>query len=358
MVQRITLASDGTLIPKRMQAYTTGQATNQPAIKMSRLRQLLASQEPRICIVRGEGIGDVLTTTPTVRAIREQFKKVHITYATNTRYLDGALVSVLKYNPDIDEIIERHLLTDTNYDLVINLHCPCIAYEVPGNPPVSRIDLFARSVGITLRDPIPKFYFHKRELEAAETLMAAHASDKIILVQPTASARRRSVPHLVLRQAAVTLYERYNIRSLFITHSGDPHTDVQWKNIPGAIVMKDLDIRQIAAVAIQTNLILCPDSSLLHLSAAIGVPAVALLGPSHPTARIGHYPLATAVWGGEGLAPCPCYYSECPIREVCWDRITVEKIVDACLSQMSETKRFKPSIICREDGIKVKTEYL
>src|SRR5688572_12252118 len=123
MVQKITLRADGVAqFSNRMRAPSIkGEAKDRPSIKLTRLHQLLRTQQPRICVVRGEGIGDVITTTPTIAAIKQMFDKAEITYATNTRYLNGALVKALKYNPDIDHIIERDLMDDLTFDLTINL---------------------------------------------------------------------------------------------------------------------------------------------------------------------------------------------------------------------------------------------
>lgn len=357
--QKITLASDGTVIPTRMQPYSTGQAIHPPAVRISRLQELIRSQEPKICLVRGEGIGDVLTTTPLVHAIKEQFKKVNITYATNTKYLDGALVKVLKYNPDIDHITERQLLRDQDYDLVINLHCPCVSHEKPGCVPISRIDLFARHVGIALKDPVPRYYIQKEEIEAGEALMGPLMRENTILVQPSASARRRSMDHKTLKKACTTLFTEYGIRSIFLTHSTDGVTDILWNNISGAAVFPNLSIREVAGVMYHCNLVLCPDSSILHLAAALYIPTVGLFGPSHPTARIGHYKNAVSIWEGDKMVPCPCWYSACPINEACWSAISSESIVDTCIKQLKKpTNPLERNLSYIDTGLVVETEII
>lgn len=355
--QKITLANDGIIVPKRMQP--AGAAISPPAVRLSRLKRLIETHEPRVCVVRGEGIGDVITTTPTIHAIRQQFSKIHLTYATNTRYLGGALVEVLKYNPDIDQIIERELLDEADYDLVINLHCPCIHYEKRKNPPVSRIDLFAGHAGVKLTSAVPRFFIQEEEVAAGEALMGPLMNERVILVQPSASSKKRTLSHRTLKTAVADLYKNYGLRSIVLTHSSDWATEVMWENIPGVTVFKDLKIREIASVMVHCDLTLCPDSSILHLAGALGAPGVVLLGPSHPRARAGHYKSITAVWGGDGLAPCPCWYEGCPIHEACWSAITPDRIVAACIEQLNKTSKLdKTSLSYKDSGLVIETEIL
>jgi ADP-heptose:LPS heptosyltransferase len=338
---RLGLDPNGVVSPSRMQYVTPGEATRTPAIKVSRLQHLMKTGAPYLCIVRGEGIGDVITTTPTVAAIKGMFPKSQLTFATNTRYLDGALVKVLKGNPYIDQVIDRDHLGD-DYDLVINLHCPAFSYEKRENPPISRIDLFANHAGVKLADPVPQYYIDKKEIETGRDFLTPVYSDKLILVQPFASTPNRCLEHGVLKSALVRLYNEKGIRSVIITHSRDWQSDTLWDNVPGCVTLMDADIRQIAGVMVHCDLVLCPDSSIMHLAGALGVPTVAIFGPTHPAARINHYKNAVAIWGGEGLAPCPCWYEACPIGGACWKQVTPERIVESCLIHLSQTSRVKP----------------
>ena len=200
--QRITLAPDGTVVPHRMRPFSSGQATTAPARTIHRLRRLISGEEnPKICVVRGEGTGDVIMTTPVIHAIKQNLPGSSLTYATNTKYLDGIIVKALRHNTDIDEIIERQILNEADYDLIINLHCPCIAYEKRGNPPVNRIDLFAKHVGLALQDSVPRFFLSQEEIEEGRIFVESFVGEKLMMVQPSASCKQRSLDHKVLKQA-------------------------------------------------------------------------------------------------------------------------------------------------------------
>ena len=338
MKQKLRLDSGGVAVNTPHRPFSPSQARRTSRSALYRLHQLMKAGTPRVAIQRGEGIGDVLMTTPTAHAIKLLFKQSHLTYVTNTTYLDGALVKTLKYNPDVDEIVERNVFSVQDYDLVLNLHCPCIAHEKPGLPPVNRIDLFARHVGIRLQDHRPRYYLLREEVKAEQKLFDTWR-EPTMLVQPFASNERRSMDHRVLKDAVVRMWEQYRVRSVVVTHGRDWSSDTLWDNLPGSVQIHNADVRRIAAMMAHVDLVLCPDSSLLHLAGALEVPTVSIFGPTHPAARVNHYPQAVAIWHGEKMKPCPCWYESCPIGENCWKLITSNEIVEACVQHMENTSK-------------------
>ena len=83
-------------------------------------------QHTRILIIRFSSIGDIVLTTPVVRALKTQMEgEVQIDYITKRSY-----ATILESNPYIDEVItiERHVgevadrLRDGMYDYVVDLH--------------------------------------------------------------------------------------------------------------------------------------------------------------------------------------------------------------------------------------------
>lgn len=302
-------------------------------MKLSRLREVLDNQAPSFCIYRGPGIGDVIMTTPTVRAIKETFPKSHITYATNLSYLGGAIPKVLKYNPFIDKIVSDALVNPSDYDMYLDLQCPCVTYEKKENPPINRIDLFANYVGIQLEDKKPVYVSTPDELELGKQKVKISAGRKKIFIQPFASCSRRSYPHGKLKKIAQEL-GRLGAHLFISTHTGDWQSDTLWDNLPYSQEVKDWDIRQLAGLIANCDLVLCQDSSILHLAGALDVPTVSLFGPTHPEARVNHYPNAVAIWGAEGLVQCPCWWDHCSIGMACWENIKVNTVVDVCVKHL------------------------
>lgn len=304
---------------------------------LDRLRQLLATGAPKICVIRGQGIGDVIMLTPTIRALKKEFPKATIHMATDSKYLGGALVDVLMYNPDITAFIERNHLNKDSYDAVIDLHCPCVEYEKHGNPPVNRIDLFANAAGVRLSDHTPKIYLTKDELEEGRDVVRQFQLYPTIAVQPFASNRVRSFDHRKLKEALIMLSQQIKAQPIIFTHTGDWQSDVMWDNLPGGILLRDKKVREIAAIVAACDLVLCPDSSLLHIAGALGIPTVSYFGPTHPAARVNYYEKTVAIWHGDEWNPCPCWYKICQIGELCWKAIKPAEIAHSCIEHLKVT---------------------
>lgn len=358
MHQKIALSKDGIVVPSRIRPYVSSEAKKVPSIRVARIEKLLQTKAPEIGIIRGEGLGDVIMTLPAIHALKAKFPSSRITYFTNTRYLDGAIVKVLRYNPLVDEISDREFLEDSQFDAVLNLHCPCSAYEQPKCAPINRIDLFAQHMGVTIIDHQPKYFVQQEEVEWGKRVLEKVYREKLMLVQPCASERRRSLDHLKLRQALQTLYNKYRIISVIVTHGSDFQTDTLWENIPGAIVLRDLDVRQIAAIMIHCNLVFCPDSSILHLAGALAVPTVGYFGPTDPRARVNYYKNAVALWPIKDHSKCsPCWWiGPCQFKTICFDLITVESIVSACWEHINKTHRVDINHLLKMNpGIRIQT---
>jgi len=312
---------------------------------------------PKIAIQRGPGIGDVLTTTPILHGIKNTFK-CDITYVTNLKYLDGALPKVLKYNLDIDRIIDYSKFNASNYNAVVNLDCNCAAHENKDPPSKSRIDLFAEHIRLDLVDFRPQYFVAQDELNLANSFLST-ITYPIIMVQPFASNPKRSLDGNVLKQALTKLWKEHHIGSLIITHGLIWKPGVDWSEVPGSIIIADPDIREIGALMPLCNLVLCPDSSLLHLAAALSVPTVAIFGPTDPAARINHYPQAIAIWAGDRNGPCPCWSKhDCPIDYTCWNSITSDMIYEACMSHISYEHDISSLPIHIPDHLRIQTEII
>jgi ADP-heptose:LPS heptosyltransferase len=300
---------------------------------LGRLDQLLQGHSPKILITRTQGgIGDVLMTLPTVRAIKKKYgDNCIVTYATDPGYLDGALVKVVQGVPYIDEVVDYRGIKPADYDAIVELTCPCVAHEMPLAPPINRIDLFAAHAGVRLDDWSMDYIVTDKERAWAQEFLANYRIDnkKLIVVQPNSSTRRRDLPAAILQRGVAKLVRSVpNSRALIIVHSGTANSEISWR-MEGCDEFRDYDVRHIAAIIERSHLVMCQDSAVLHLAAALRKKTLTFFGPTDPRARVNYHPEAAALWFGGDLACSPCWYSpSCSVGYICWKSITDDLIVD------------------------------
>ncbi|MBD3268448.1 hypothetical protein GF373_17410 [bacterium] len=325
---------DGIVKPKKNLPTLRIQNTTTVGKRLRRLHDLISGQSPKICIVRGEGIGDLLMTTPIARFIVEQFPHSEITYATNLTYLDGALPAVLQNNQYVNNIVDWQTYKKEDYDHVVDLHCPCVMHEKPLAKPIHRIDLFAHHVGVDLNNFNKKIIYTPTINEIEEVFNTLNSvpsyrsgNKRVVLVNPFASNSLRSMDPLEVKKAVSYLRKQYkDLFVVFTTHTSDYTKTYSFEDC-SSYVAKDWPVRKLGALLALTNLLICPDSGLLHLAAALDVKTVGIFGPTDPRARVNLYPHATAVWPGETLQCSPCWYSSGSCRhKTCWKLINFSDI--------------------------------
>lgn len=110
-----------------------------------------------ICIRRAGAIGDVLMTTPIIRALKNKYPAADITYVTNSPQM-------LENNPHIENIVTTEKKV---YDKDITL-----AYEdFPGE---IRIDTMARQAEVTLSSRRMEVFFPEIEINLPEKYIVIH----------------------------------------------------------------------------------------------------------------------------------------------------------------------------------------
>lgn len=108
------------------------------------------------------------------------------------------------------------------------------------------------------------------------------------------------------------------------------------------VIGPDLDLAALAGVLSHLDLLVTNDSGPMHLAAALGVPCVALFGPTDPrrTAPAGdrHHVLHLDRWCA------PCFRRRCPLlHHRCLRDLTVEQVAAACLATLGGRNAEPPS---------------
>ena len=90
----------------------------------------------------------------------------------------------------------------------------------------------------------------------------------------------------------------------------------------------DYGIRQVAALINEMDLLVTPDSGLMHLAGALNKRLVTIWGGTYPPSRINYYPNAVAI-ASSHLACWPCWYfnRDCNSEYLCIKQISVDKVL-------------------------------
>lgn len=257
------------------------------------------------------GIGDVLMTLPTVKAIKKQYNCV-LDYQTDYDYWGGSLPALLENNPNINKIYDYRDLSDSDredYDAVVELTCPCTAHEQPLAKPIGRIDLFANHAGVVLEDYNIDYFPTQNELDEARDWIVSNHIDRfqLVMVGANSSTSKRDLPLLTLQQSLSGIIQKKpDVRFIIATQSINAGK-ATWNNHYGCIELRDKTIRQVAAMMTYCQLVMCQDSAHLHLAGALHRKSLSFFGPTDPRARVNTYPEAVAIWpAGNNLRCSPC----------------------------------------------------
>ena len=117
---------------------------------------------------------------------------------------------------------------------------------------------------------------------------------------------------------------------------------------PAAVAAGKTTVRMMMALIARCRLFITNDSGPMHIASAVGVPVVAVFGPTNPD--------ATSPAGADDLivrnkVECaPCTHRECPIDHRCMTGVSVEAVVEAAERQLARLGRRKIAIFLDRDG--------
>lgn len=252
----------------------------------------------RILLVRGGGFGDLILMTPVLREIKARWPNAHVAMATMSRY-----APVLHNLPFVDETIQYpapKALVD-GYDAWIFFE-----KAIEDNPrarDVHMTDLFAEIAGVgEIQDKKPQF-----ELTNNERIWVMEGYPRVngvrrLCVQGTASAVCRIYPQDQLNKALSILHDKG--WEIFLMGERGEIDKVQETEFLRNLSAHGLTFRQSCAVINNADCVLGPDSALIHVAGALGVPAVGLYGPFPWKLRTAYCPTTVAIQGHGSCSPC------------------------------------------------------
>ncbi len=349
----------------------------------------------RILLVRLREIGDVVFTTPAIRALRRHFPSSHISYI-----VEPHAAAVVEHNPHIDRLIVapriRGLagaLADIRLGQQLNAQRFDLAIDFHGGPRASLLtwlsgarervgyEMVGRSWMYTRRVARPRALRARhsvenqwdllraldidppdRERDAVEMTADASAADRVrsrlaeahvadgarvIVIHVSAGNpfRRWPLDHFVTLTTSLAANPGFRI----VLSSGPSERAAAGEILTraraalgseaGAAVLDcgEFTLAELRALFDHASLFIGGDSGPLHIAATTKVPIVGLFGPTIPERsapwRSGQLPMAAI---DAGVLPCrPCDQRVCAPGDFrCLSRIPPERVVEAALRLM------------------------
>ncbi len=298
----------------------------------------------RILITRAMGgIGDLLTMTPGLHALKKKFPNKEIHLAIPHRYFQ-----IFQNNPDVKLIdIEEDFFAHMLYSKWFNFtDCPASRKESRSAPKVkkSRIDIFAKAMGVSgirlfTMDRSPRYFISQDELKFADDFFerAKLNGETVIGIQLHSDETYRDYPQMenlvevLSKKCKVLLFDCYRIDGY---------------NIENVFKIDSFSLREAFAIAHKCDGIIAPDSSFVHFAAAFEIPTIALCGPIDGKVRTKSYSNCKFLDARDQLGCLPCWRNEnipCKLtgmrNSACMENIPVNKIVLELEKLLNKSKK-------------------
>jgi len=358
---------------------------------LSEARRILNNLEPgtrnpepeikRILIVRTDRIGDVLISTPVIKALRDRYPDAFIAmmvspYAkeiiAGNPYLDQVIIydKEGKHKSWIRSIKFAQNLKKKGFDLALILHPANRAHLVTYLARIPRRIGYSRKMGFLLTDKLThnKQRGEKHELEYnldlvrylgidteekalhipikheaevwADKLFQEHmikATDKLLAIHPGASCPSKIWPLVRFAQVADALAKKHNFKVLVIAGPRDlSRAEEVVKNMHAHAInlAGKTSIAQLASVLKRCNLFISNDSGPVHIATAVGTPVISIFGRKQAG-------LGPKRWGPLGakdkflhkdVGCIECLAHNCVKGFACLKAISVEDVLEAAES--------------------------
>jgi heptosyltransferase-2 len=331
----------------------------------------------RILIVRTDRIGDVLLSTPVIKAMRDSYPNAYIAMMVSPFAKD-----IVDGNPYLDEVIiydkgAKHKswmrsikfacnLKKKRFDLSLILHPTNRVHLVTFFAGIPRRIGYDRKMGILLTDrlkhtkelgekheleynldlvrylgiePKDKELFMPIKPESEEWLKelfrqeGINNHDRLLAIHPAASCPSKIWPNERFAELADRLAQKYGFKVLVIAGPKDialAQNVIKQMHHPTVNLAGKVSVSQLASALKRCQLFISNDSGPVHISSAIGTPVISIFGRSQKG-------LSPKRWGPRGqkdriahktVGCVECLAHNCIRDFACLKAITVDYVLD------------------------------
>lgn len=337
--------------------------------------------KPRVLIWKLSALGDVILSTPSLRAIRRQFPKAHITVAVGRQayeivarcpYLNDLIIFDSKrkdrglirhakfiqrlhrerfdYSIDLQNSRKTHLLAwlagipvrvgyRRKYGWLLNrgVRLPRVVLA-----PIAHQHYLLRQAGFRPDGEMLELWPSMLDAQrAAHALGPETTPRQRVGIHPGGSGRWKTKRWALDRWARVcdALAQR-NIQVIMV---GGPEEQAlgaaltRLTSAPPLNLIGQTTLMELACLIKQCHVFVAHDSSSLHMAAAMGTPTVALFGPTDPRRHMPPTMLGHVI--KKDVFCSPCYSPRCrTVTHACMKRISIEEVLSAVLGILAEAE--------------------
>ena len=330
----------------------------------------------KILVINVNWLGDVIFSTPALKALRQNNKNAHITCVVVARCQE-----ILKNNPAVNEIVVydeygKHrslwrkykfirMLRKKKFDEMYVLHQSLkramigylagipkrIGYETKGRrfllsqavpvpeKPLHKIDYFLnllKASGIESEDRMCEFFISPEDEKKAELLLVANGiepTDEFVVFNPGGNWLLKRWPVTNFSDLGNLLVSKQKLKVLIAGAKKDIELAQQiargMDNKP-IVLTGTTTLHQLAAIMKKARCVVTADSGPMHIARAAGASIIAIFGPtdSELTGPVGSGD-AIILQKDEGC-PVPCYKLDCEDNR-CMQAITTSDVYNAVL---------------------------
>jgi len=250
-----------------------------------------------LLVVRMVGLGDVMSCVVVTRALKRKYPESVITFYTSSSIEDFLKRFNWLYDVVSDGYEELSRIED-QYDLTVDLR-GVIDY-LPWCDKAPRIDLFARRLGVELEMEDYKFRFEASAEEkqfARDVFEDKGRGKRKMILSSNAQAEIRTWD-LTLDFADV-VSETFDV---YLVHSKSVGFESEGVYDLGGLTT----VGQLCGLVSESDVLVTPDTGVMHLAGWMGKPFVSVFGPIPPQFRVGHFDKHIDLWRGD-LECAPCW---------------------------------------------------
>lgn len=319
-----------------------------------------------LLIWRHGGIGDLLFMMPPLRLLKVKYPESKILVGIGGKYID-----LYRHIPYVDEIHQLPFDIETLDLADYHLHFENIIEGNPRAEYTNAYDLFLEKFGfdpseIPPYEKIADVFLNEKEKEWAEKIIKSWGiNDEDILVglQIAASSPIRTFPEDKTTQIANVISREPNGKVILFGSGAQKqlaegikkslHAEHQDRIFMSAEY--GFSLRQTMAITRHCDLVIAPDSAMIHIAGALRVPVIGLYGPFLADLRMRYYYDALALNATPACAPCfthdhdPCKKgnpSPCfSLIDICQIMFAIELMLNKTgKKSMPDIKRLQKSI--------------